>query len=190
MTEYPARVLDNIQRRGERERENLALAGRRQKEAGALIAKLEAAMPQALQRTIRTKFDAAEWMSLYRSLDESQTPEAIVPRWHTTYRIVRSEIAKQIYAHDPAALHPDVRRALEADWMFGAEQGTIQLGGEPRGWCADFTERKPKSVMLLQLPTNGLTQVAFGDASDLVISISKSDLKRHNFENVRVDVSN
>ena len=48
----------------------------------------------------------------------------------------------------------------------------------------------PKSVMLLQLPTNHLTLFTCGDVNDLVVSISTSDLARNNFSRVWVDVSN
>ena len=44
--------------------------------------------------------------------------------------------------------------------------------------------------MLLQIPSNHLTQFAWGDVSDLVISTSKRDLTRCDFKIVSVDVSN
>jgi Domain of unknown function (DUF1963) len=103
---------------------------------------------------------------------------------------LRSELAKRTYADDPAALHPAARDYFETSWAFDAQQGTLQIGGKPRGWCAEFIERKPESVMLLQLPTNHLTLFSCGDVSDLVVSLSRSDLARGNFSNVWVDVSN
>ena len=87
-------------------------------------------------------------------------------------------------------MSPVVRSSLEAAWTFDAEQATLQIGGMPRAWCADFIENKPESVMLLQVPTNNFTYFIWGDVNDLVVSISRSDLERHNFGNVRVDVSN
>ncbi|SDF60658.1 protein of unknown function [Bradyrhizobium brasilense] len=104
--------------------------------------------------------------------------------------MLRSEIAKQLYADDPDAVISAARHPLETNWAFDAEQATLQIGGPPRGWCADFIENKPNSVMLLQFPSNNLTHFRCGDVSDLVVSISRSDLARHDFRHVRVDVSN
>ena len=110
--------------------------------------------------------------------------------WASDYETLRSELAKRAYADDPAALLPAARAYFETLWAFDAQQGTLQIGGKPRGWCAQFIERKPKSVMLLQLPTNHLTLFSCGDVSDLVVSISTSDLARWKFSDVWVDVSN
>ena len=99
-------------------------------------------------------------------------------------------MAKQTYANDPAALHPAARAYFETLWAFDAEQATLQLGGQLRRWCAEFVERMPESVMLLQLPTNHLTLFSCGDVEDLVVSIVASDLARCDFSNVWFDVSN
>jgi hypothetical protein len=135
-------------------------------------------------------FDAADWISLYARLDEKRDARILSDYWATDYETLRSELAKRASAHDPAALHPAAREYFETLWAFDAEQGTLQLGGKPRGWCEEFIERMPKSVMLLQLPTNHLTLFFWGDVDDLVVSISTSDLARCNFSNVWLDVSN
>jgi hypothetical protein len=106
------------------------------------------------------------------------------------YRVLRSEIAKQLYAGNPDALSPAARRSVEAEWAFDAEQTTLQIGGTPRGWCDYFIANKPNSVVLLQFPTKNFTNFRYGDVSDLVVSVSRSALKRHDFGKVRVDVSN
>jgi uncharacterized protein YwqG len=137
-----------------------------------------------------TAFAPEEWSALYRLLDAHQAEEVLDRFWSTNYRVMRSEVGKQLYAADPEALSPAARSSLEAEWTFNAEQATLQIGGMPRGWCADFIENKPESVMLLQVPTNNFTYFTCGDVDDLVVSISRSDLERRNFGNVWVDVSN
>jgi uncharacterized protein YwqG len=135
-------------------------------------------------------FDAADWTSLYETLDEKREARILSDFWECDYETLRSELAKRAYVDDPAQLHPAARDYFETLWTFDAQQGTLQIGGKPRGWCAEFIERMPDSVMLLQLPTNHLTLFTCGDVDDLVVSISKSDLARCNFPNAWFDVSN
>jgi Domain of unknown function (DUF1963) len=167
-----------------------AVTRSRQAKAETLVAELETVVRKVGNRDPAAAFVPDEWTALYRLLDAHVADQVIYESWHVGYGTLRSEVAKQIYARDPEALRPDVRRSLEARWAFDAEQGTLQIGGTPRGWCADFIENKPKSVMLLQLPSNHLTGLTSGDVDDLVVSISRSDLERHDFRNVLVDVSN
>jgi uncharacterized protein YwqG len=136
------------------------------------------------------RFDAANWIALYERLDEWRESRILDEFWAVDYQILRSELAKRAYADDPEALHPAARDYFETQWAFDAEQATLQLGGKPRRWCAQFIERMPKSVMLLQLPTNHLTLFSCGDVEDLVVSIATSDLARCEFSNVWFDVSN
>jgi hypothetical protein len=117
------------------------------------------------------RFDATDWTSLYETLDEKRESKILSEFWAVEYETLRSELAKRTYVDDPAALHPAARDYFETLWAFDAQQATLQIGGKPRGWCAEFIERMPKSVMLLQLPTNHLTLFSCGDVSDLVVSI-------------------
>ncbi|MCA6101587.1 DUF1963 domain-containing protein [Bradyrhizobium australafricanum] len=167
-----------------------AIARNRQQKAEALVAELETVMHKIRDRRSEAAFVPDEWTALYRLLDERAADQALPEFWSTGYRVLRSEIAKQLYADDPDAVISAARHPLETDWAFDAEQATLQIGGAPRGWCADFIENKPNSVMLLQFPSNNLTHFRCGDVSDLVVSISRSDLARHDFRHVRVDVSN
>jgi hypothetical protein len=170
--------------------ERLAGSRRKREKAETLVAELETVMRKIRDRRPEAAFVPDEWTALYRLLDAHEADQVLSKYWSAGYGVLRSEVAKQLCAGNPDALSPAVRRCLEAEWAFDAEQATLQIGGTPRGWCADFIENKPKSVMLLQFPTNHLTHFRCGDVSDLVVSISRSDLVRRNFTNVRVDVSN
>jgi uncharacterized protein YwqG len=167
-----------------------AIARSKQRRAEILAAELEAVMRKIRNRQPEAAFAADEWTALYRLIDEHAADEVLSKYWSIAYRVLRSEIAKQLYADNPDALSPVVRRSLEAEWAFDAEQATLQVGGTPRGWCDYFVANKPNSVMLLQFPTNNFTNFRYGDVSDLVVSISRSALKRHDFSKVWVDVSN
>jgi hypothetical protein len=145
---------------------------------------------QLRNRQPDARFDPAHWTSLYKALDGTQGARVLGDFWACNYVTVRSELSKRAYANNPATLPAAARDYFETLWTFDAEQATLQLGGVPRGWCHEFIERKPKSVMLLQLPTNHLTLFSCGDVDDLVVSISTSDLARGNFSNVWADVSN
>ena len=182
--------LNDIANRGAEGPETVDMARSRQEKAGALAAELETVIRDIRNRDRATAFAPDEWSALYRLLDAHQADQVLDQFWSVNYRVLRSEVAKQLYAANPDALCPATRSSLEAEWAFDAEQATLQIGGTPRGWCADFIESKPKSVMLLQVPTNNFTYFTWGDVSDLVVSISRSDLERHKFGNAWVDVSN
>ena len=167
-----------------------AIARSKQQRAETLAAELEAVMRKIRNRQPEAAFAADEWTALYRLIDGHAADQVLSKYWSITYRVLRSEIAKQLYAGNPDALSPAARRSVEAEWAFDAEQATLQIGGTPRGWCDCFIADKPSSVMLLQFPTNNFTNFRYGDVSDLVVSISRSALKRHDFGKVQVDVSN
>lgn len=115
------------------------------------------------------------WTPVYRLFDDA--PERTMSwNWETYFRI-RSELAKPLYAVNPAALKPDIRESLEARWASEAEQATIQLGGVPRGEVS----RRLKHI-LLQFPTNELTNHSWR-GNDLVVSIDDDDLARGAFDN-------
>jgi hypothetical protein len=182
--------LDKIQngnpearRQLQAEQEKLAEMESFERELSELQAQLHDRRPDA-------PFDAADWTSLYETLDEKGESRILSEFWATDYETLRSGLAKRVYVDDPAALHPAARDYFETLWTFDAQQGTLQIGGKPRGWCAEFIERMPESVMLLQLPTNHLTLFTCGDVDDLVVSISKSNLARCNFSNAWFDASN
>jgi hypothetical protein len=162
----------------------------RQQKAEALVPGLETVVREIRNRPPEAAFAPEEWTALYRLLDAQGTDKVLSDFWYQNYRVMRSEVAKQVYAGNPDALSPVVRRSLETEWTFDAEQATLQIGGTPRAWCAGFIENKPNSVMLLQFPTNNFTHFTCGDVDDLVVSISWSDLERHDFRKVWVDVSN
>lgn len=182
--------LNRLENAGPEAQRKLAELRRRRMEAETLITQLEGARQRLGERRPEAVFNPDEWTAYYQLLDEKEARQALPRYWSTTYRILLSEAAKRLYASNPDALSPAVRQSLEAEWAFDAEQGTLQIGGTPRGWCATFVENKPSSVVLLQLPTNNLTHFTCGDVSDLVVSISRTDLERHNFATARVDVSN
>jgi uncharacterized protein YwqG len=181
------RRLENVEAEEDRKP---AIARSKQQRAETLAAELESAMRKIRNRQPEAAFAADAWTALYRLLDEHAADQVLSKYWSIAYRVLRSEIAKQIYAGNPDALSPAARRSLEAEWAFDAEQATVQIGGTPRGWCDHFIANKQSSVMLLQFPTNNFTNFRYGDVSDLVVSISRSALKRHDFSKVWVDVSN
>ena len=182
--------LDKIENGDPEARRKLQALQEKLAEMQSLERQLSELQSQLHDRRPDARFDAADWTSLYETLDEKQESQLLSDFWASDYETLRSELAKRAYADDPAALHPAARAYFETLWAFDAQQATLQIGGKPRGWCAQFIERKPKSVMLLQLPTNHLTLFSCGDVSDLVVSISTSDLARWKFSNVWVDVSN
>ena len=188
--EWAYERLNDIANRSAEGPETVDMARSRQEKAGTLVAELETVMRDIRNRDRETAFAPGEWSALYRLLDAHEADQVLDRHWSVNYRVLRSEVAKQLYAANPDALSPATRSSLEAEWAFDAEQATLQIGGTPRGWCADFIENKPKSVMLLQVPTNNFTYFTWGDVNDLVVSISRSDLERRNFGNVWVDVSN
>ena len=87
-------------------------------------------------------------------------------------------------------LEPDLQDYFNKKWLYWAEDATLQIGGVPRGWGYEFAENVKKNVMLIQIPSNSLTGYQFGDVSDLIVTISKADLKRGNFSKLKVDISN
>lgn len=190
MRDRAADQLDKIENGDPKSKRQLQALQEKLAEMGSFERQLSGWQSQLRDRRSDAPFDAADWTSLYETLDEKQESRILSDFWATEYETLRSELAKRTYADDPATLHPAARDYFETLWAFDAQQATLQIGGKPRGWCAEFIERKPKSVMLLQLPTNHLTLFSCGDVSDLVVSISKSDLARGNFSNVWVDVSN
>jgi len=182
--------LDKIRNGDPEARRKLQALQEKRAEIESFERELSELQSQLHDRRPDARFDAAEWISLYERLDERRESRILDKFWATDYETLRSELAKRVYADDPAALHPAARNYFETLWAFDAEQATLQLGGQPRRWCAEFIERMPKSVMLLQLPTNHLTLFTCGDVEDLVVSITTSDLARCNFSNVWFDVSN
>jgi uncharacterized protein YwqG len=182
--------LDKVEKGDPEARRQLQTLQEKLAEMQSFERELSALQAQLHDRRPDARFDAADWTSLYERLDEKQRSRILSEFWATDYETLRSELAKRAYADDPTALHPAARDYFETLWAFDAEQATLQLGGQPRRWCAEFIERKPKSVMLLQLPTNHLTLFSCGDVEDLVVSISTSDLARCKFSNVWFDVSN
>jgi Domain of unknown function (DUF1963) len=182
--------LDKIENGDPEARRKLQALQEKRAEIESFERELSELQSQLHDRRPDARFDAAEWISLYERLDERRESRILDKFWATDYETLRSELAKRVYADDPAALHPAARNYFETLWAFDAEQATLQLGGQPRRWCAEFIERMPKSVMLLQLPTNHLTLFTCGDVEDLVVSITTSDLARCNFSNVWFDVSN
>ncbi|QIG47504.1 DUF1963 domain-containing protein [Nordella sp. HKS 07] len=182
--------LTSLENGGPDAQQKLSDYQRRRTEAEMLITQLEGVRQRGHQRRREAAFDPDEWTASYRLLDEKEARQVLPRYWSTTYRILRSEAAKRLYASDPDSLSLAVRQALEAEWAFDAEQGTLQIGGTPRGWCVTYIENKPDSVVLLQFPTNNLTHFTCGDVSDLVVSISRTDLERQNFAAARVDISN
>jgi hypothetical protein len=182
--------LDKIENGDPKARQELQALQEKRAEMESFERELSELQSQLHDRRPDARFDTADWTSLYARLDERRESRILDKYWATDYETLRSELAKRAYADDPAALHPAARAYFETLWAFDAEQGTLQLGGQPRGWCAELIQRMPESVMLLQLPTNHLTLFTCGDVDDLVVSISRSDLARCNFSNVWMDVSN
>jgi len=188
--DWEADRLDKIVNGNPVAKRNLQALQQKRAEMESLEQELSELLSQLHDRRPDAPFDTADWTSLYERLDHQHQSRILPDFWATDYVTLRSELAKRAYVDDPAALHPAARDYFETKWAFDAQQGTLQIGGKPRGWCAEFIERMPKSVMLLQLPTNDLTLFTCGDVNDLVVSISTSDLARSNFSRVWVDVSN
>jgi hypothetical protein len=182
--------LDKIENGDPEARRKLQALQEKRAEMESLERELFELQSQLHDRRPDARFDAANWTSLYERLDERRESRILDEFWATDYQTLRSELAKRAYADNPAQLHPAARDYFETLWAFDAEQATLQLGGQPRRWCASFIERMPESVMLLQLPTNDLTLFSCGDVEDLVVSIATSDLARCKFANVWFDVSN
>ena len=168
----------------------MRMARQRQVDAGQFALRMDDELRKVRGRDPAAAFSPDDWVAICGMIDESADRDILSQYWRFGYSVVRSEMAKQIYSVRPDSLPSAARLALEAEWRFDAEQATLQLGGTPRGWCENFIEQKPDSVLLLQIPSNNLTHFLFGDVSDLAISISRADLKRHHFGSVRVDVSN
>lgn len=171
-------------------RERVRAARDKSTQAAALAAQLLEAARSVGERDAQAVFVPEGWAVLYRLLDEATASGLLNTYWAANYVVLRSEIAKRLRAEGGTSLPATSLSLLEDDWQFDAEQATLQLGGLPRGWCESFIHDKPESVMLLQIPTNHLTQFAWGDVSDLVISMTQRNLARCNFEIVSVDVSN
>lgn len=171
-------------------RERMHAARDKSTQAGTLAAHLLQAARSVGERGLQAAFVPEEWATLYRLLDEATASGLLNTYWAANYVVLRAEIAKRLRAEGGTSLPAASLAWLEDDWQFDAEQATLQLGGLPRGWCSTFIHDKPKSIMLLQIPTNHLTQFAWGDVSDLVISITQRNLARCKFEIVSVDVSN
>lgn len=168
----------------------MTLRGKKHNDCEYLAAQLDGVVQQLRGRQPDSIFSSDEWNALYQILDESEARELLLPYWNYNYKVLRSEMAKRLYCDNPENIPSEARLSLESDWTFDAEQATFQMGGTPRGWCESFVAIKPESIMLLQIPTNNLTNFSFGDVADLVISITRRNLEKQNFETAFVDVSN
>jgi len=140
-----------------------------------------------LQRQSNT-FDRSQWQDFITYLQDSSP--LLGKYWVTEYRNLRTKLTAENYDKIHPTLTPDLHDYFRLKWQFEAEGATLQIGGVPRGWGHEFTENMKKCVMLIQIPTNALTGYSFGDVSDLIISICKSDLKHKRFSKLYMDVSN
>lgn len=135
-------------------------------------------------------YSAENCSDFFKKLQELSDGNVIGDYWHVNYDVIRSEVGKRIYAYSPDLLTPPVRARLEGRWQFDAEQATIQLGGKPRGYCHSVGESRSRPITLFQIPSNHLTALAFGDVSDLVISISDAALREGRFDLAKCDIAN
>ena len=128
----------------------------------------------------------SQWREFMKPLLKTNLP-AYLDR---EYPVVRSKLTAENCYHLLPTLEPELQDYFRQKWQYSAENATLQVGGLPRGWGHGFVEDIKKSVMLIQIPTNTLIGLNYGDVSDLIIAIPKADLKRRKFSNVYVDISN
>jgi len=147
-------------------------------------------LAEAEHASVSRAFDAGECADIYTLIDDNIVQQVFSQHFHMTYRNVWIDRAKPLLARDTATLSPVAYSAARAICEFDAGQATLQVGGQPRGWCHNFIDGKPNAIMLLQIPSNDLVNLAFGDASDFVVSIAASDLRRLDFGKAFIDVSN
>ena len=131
-------------------------------------------------------FNRSQWRGCMKPLLKTNLPGYL----DREYPVVRSKLTAENCYHLLPTLEPELQDYFRQKWQHSAENATLQVGGLPRGWGHGFVENIKKSVMLIQIPTNTLIGLNYGDVSDLIIAIPKADLKRRKFSNVYVDISN
>ena len=132
-------------------------------------------------------FDRIQWQDLLQNIISWASSLSLSTG---EYRTIRSKLTAENFNLIFPTLDPTILEYFEKKWIIDAESATLQLGGVPRGWGHEYVENVTNNVMLIQIPSNSLTGFSFGDVSDLIISISKADLKNGNFNRLKLDVSN
>jgi len=133
-------------------------------------------------------YSASDHQDIFRQIDDCIGAGLLRTSWHVNYDMVRSEVAKRLYSHDPQQLTPPVRAQLERRWSLEADQAVIQLGGKPAGDCDALSMATKPMIMMFQIPSNDLTHFAHGDTGGLVILISESDLRERRFDRAIYDI--
>ncbi|MFK7875803.1 MAG: hypothetical protein AB8B71_08465, partial [Paracoccaceae bacterium] len=104
------------------------------------------------------------------------------------YVTLRNLMMQQTYRDAPESIDPDTKILLRELWQRQARIGPIQIGGIPKGYCKNVANNQ--SVLLIQVQTNFLAGLMFGDASSVAISIDRNLLAKNDFSQLRLDISN
>jgi hypothetical protein len=105
------------------------------------------------------------------------------------YIRLRNLMMQAMYREAPESIDADTKKLLYEQWKEEARRGLIQIGGTPTVWSDTFSERPPRTVMLIQVESNYLAGFKFGDVDSVVISIDQKRLAKNDFGQLWADVS-
>ncbi|WP_170333331.1 DUF1963 domain-containing protein [Ruegeria arenilitoris] len=110
------------------------------------------------------------------------------PNWIYSFESELLDAAKAPYFQQDEQLPDALISDCEEVWAAQARHEMGGMGHTPWGYVHQFNSRQ--EVTLLELPSSDLIGWMFGDVNNLVITIKKRDLKRGDFSNLSVQVTN
>ncbi|MCK0165931.1 hypothetical protein MWU52_00050 [Jannaschia sp. S6380] len=94
------------------------------------------------------------------------------------YMDLHEYLARQTYLQTPSKLRSDVREAYEGIWKRAAETVFGHIGGSPNYVMEAYEDR---GIKLLEMPSNKIFGLSFGDVSNLIVSIDQGDFEREDW---------
>ena len=123
-------------------------------------------------------------------LSEAPQLASYAPLWWSEFQRVLQWHAVIAYTRDPSSLHPALRARMECVWRAQTSRHFAAMGHAPVGHI--YTPHGPATPneVLLELPTSNLTGWIWGDCYSLVLTIEREALRKADFSNVAMDITN
>nr|WP_320141214.1 DUF1963 domain-containing protein [uncultured Cohaesibacter sp.] len=147
-------------------------------------------LEQEMSASSTLPFDNQKCSAVIQWLEHLVDRQCLKVGWHRDYTVLRALLLQAVYRQEPQKIEDRARVLLEQYWLNFAQEAPVQIGGTPRGWCSNFIDLLPNSVVLIQIPSNYLTGHIFGDVYDLVVSIDRKHFRRGKFDKIAFDISN
>ena len=110
--------------------------------------------------------------------------------WWLLYEAGLTNHAIKAYTSTPTDLPTALRERVEAKWRSETHEGLAAMGHAPLGHI--YTPHGPESPneVLLEIHTSNIAGFIWGDCYSLVLLIDREALRRGDFSNVAVDITN